>query len=62
MSKVLLITQCNDPLRWYADKVGQIVRYDGDAGNGEYRSRENQGYINFVLHSDSKVVEIDDEI
>ena len=61
MSKALLITQCKDPLRWYANMIGQLVEYGGDAGNGEYRSREPEGYINFVLHSDSKIVEVSNE-
>lgn len=61
MTKALLITQCSDPRRWYANLVGQVVEYCGDEDN-EYRSREPEGYTNFVLYSDAKIVEITNEI
>ncbi len=55
--KKLLITQCPDSLRWYSDKIGQIVDFLGDVGN-EYKSREDSGYINFVQYEDAKIIEI----
>ena len=58
MTKKLLITQCPDSMRWYRNKIGELVDYLGDVGYGEYKSREPAGYINFVQHADAKVVEI----
>ena len=52
----LEIVQCRDPLRWYADMVGQRVPLLADLGS-EYKSREPAGYINFVLRDDAVVVE-----
>ena len=55
---MLLIKQCSDPMRWYADKVGERVPYIGSEGDHyEYRSREPAGYINFVLKCDAEVVD-----
>lgn len=51
----LLIKQCADPCRWYADKVGETVPYLGDLGT-EYKSREPNGYINFVQYEDAEIV------
>ena len=53
--KKLLIKDCKDPLRWYADLIGQTVEYLGDAGN-EWKSREPAGYINFVQYCDAEIV------
>lgn len=54
--KRLLIVRCSDPMRWYAPLVGQTVPLLGQAG-AEYRSREPDGYVNFVLARDAQVVE-----
>lgn len=54
----LLITQCVDPMRWYAELVGQAVPFLGDAG-GEYRSREPSGAVNFVQYGDARVIDDD---
>lgn len=54
--RLLLIKQCADPMRWYARLVGQTVPYLGDLGN-EYRSREPEGYINFVQYEDAEIVD-----
>lgn len=56
--KVLLIKQCPDKMRWYANLVGKIVPFLGDVGN-EYKSREPAGYINFVQYKDAEIVDID---
>lgn len=53
----LLITQCKDPMRWYAGMVGELVECLGYAGNGEYKSREPSGCVNFVLVGDCIVVD-----
>ena len=52
----LLIKQCPDKLRWYADLIGQTVPYLGTMDNGEHKSREPAGYINFVQIEDSKII------
>lgn len=52
----LLITQCPDSMRWYRDKIGEKVEYLGDVGD-EYRSREPEGFINFVQYEDAVLVE-----
>ena len=57
--KKLLITRCPDPMRWYADKIGQYVPFIGDVGT-EYRSKELVGYCNFVQYDDCDVVEVDE--
>ena len=53
----LKITGCNDPLKWYSDKIGDYVEFYGDTGT-EYRSREDGGYTNFVQYDDCEVVHI----
>lgn len=57
MSKELLITQCTDPLRWYAGKVGERVPYLGPAGADGHKSREPAGHVNFVQQQDAKIVD-----
>jgi hypothetical protein len=54
--QVLLIKQCPDKMRWYAGLVGQTVPYLGDVGN-EYKSREPEGFINFVQYADAEIIE-----
>lgn len=56
MKKTLLITQCKDPHRWYADMIGKEVPYLGDTGT-EYKSKEPAGYTNFVQYEDSAILE-----
>jgi len=56
--KMLRITGCNDPQRWYADMVGHIVPLGRDTSPGEYQSKEPGGYINFVQHCDAEIVEV----
>lgn len=58
--KKLLIKQCPDSLRWYRDKIGQTVDFICDTAYGEYKSREDAGYINFVQHEDAEIVEINE--
>lgn len=54
--KQLKIIQCPDPLRWYADLVGELVPFDGHSG-GMFKSSEVKGYINFVKYEDAEIVE-----
>jgi len=58
--KALLITGHGDGMRWYADKVGEIVPLLAIEGT-EYKSREDAGYINFVQFADAKIVEVESE-
>lgn len=46
-------------MRWYADKVGEIVPLLA-IERTEYKSREDAGYINFVQFADAKIVEVPD--
>ena len=56
--KRILITGCKDGMRWYSNKIGQTVEFICDTQYGEYKSREDAGYINFVQHEDGKIIEI----
>mgnify|MGYP000686087127 CR=1 FL=1 len=58
--KALLITSHGDSMRWYADKVGEIVPLLA-IERTEYKSREDAGYINFVQFADAEIVEVVDE-
>jgi hypothetical protein len=58
--KALLITSHGDGMRWYADKVGEIVPLLA-IERTEYKSREDAGYINFVQLADAEIVEVADE-
>ena len=59
------IIGCGDPLKWYADKIGQDVECSGTvigpgtSGGKEYRCRDEGGYINFVAGNDA--VQLDDD-
>ena len=52
---MLKIIKCNDHMRWYANKIGELVPFLGYS-NLEYKSREDAGYVNFVQHGDAEVV------
>jgi hypothetical protein len=57
---MLRITQCPDPLRWYAGMVGHLVPHR--AGHqpiaGEYLSAEPSGFSNLVQAADCKEVKV----
>jgi hypothetical protein len=55
--EMLKITQCPDRSRWYAGKIGDTVPFLGDVGN-EYKSIEDDGYINFVQYDDAVIVDV----
>lgn len=55
---MLRITQCPDPLMWYADKVGKNVPYCGQWPEA-YKSREDAGYINMVKFEDAEVIDVE---
>lgn len=57
MSKRIKITSCSDALYWYASYVGTdkefyVVREEVDC----YWTRDEDGYLNFVLKKDAKEV------
>lgn len=54
--KAILIVQCPDQSKWYSSLIGHIVPLGGDEGN-EYRSREPEGYINYVSKKDCVIIE-----
>lgn len=56
--QVLLITQCQDSLKWYSDLIGKHVPLH-DVETTEYKSREPSGYINFVSLDDAKIVDVE---
>ena len=56
--QMLKIIKCSDGMRWYASKVGELVPYLGDS-MGAHKSREEQGYINFVQYEDAEVVTLE---
>ena len=58
--EALLITSKGDGMRWYADKVGEVVPLLA-IERTEYKSREDAGYVNFVQFADAKIVEVNDE-
>lgn len=56
---MLRITQCSDPMRWYAHRVGQLVPHRAQfvyLGDLERISVEPSGHINFVQREDAKAV------
>lgn len=57
MMQMLRITQCHDPLMWYADLVGQIVPFCGKWREA-YKSLEPAGYLNQVKFEDAEVVNL----
>jgi hypothetical protein len=57
--KVLKIKQCPDRSRWYAQLIGQTVPFLGrEKEPDEYKSRTQDGYINFVQIADAEIIVI----
>ena len=46
--KALRIIKCDDPYKWYASLVGEVVPLV-DVETNEYKSKEPDGFINFIL-------------
>jgi hypothetical protein len=57
---MLRITQCPDPMRWYAGMVGHLVphRAGQQLDAGEYLSAEPSGFANLVQAEDCKEVKV----
>jgi hypothetical protein len=50
------ILKCNDPKKWYANYIGDLfLLIDEEAI--EYKTRQPDGYINFVAKSDSVLIQ-----
>jgi hypothetical protein len=49
------VTKCDDPKRWYYDHVGAEFDVLGDY-DIEYKTRQKDGFINFILKQDCEVV------
>ena len=56
--RVLLITSCADPAKWYASLVGCIVPLYG-VEETEYKSSQPEGFTNFISKIDAKIIDID---
>lgn len=55
----ILVTGCYDPHRWYYKYIGWNFPYLGDR-NGEYKTRQPDGYLNFIQHEDAELIEVED--
>lgn len=53
--KALRIIKCDDPYKWYASLVGEVVPLV-DVETNEYKSKEPDGFINFISKEDAEVV------
>ena len=63
----LRIVSCDDPKKWYADKVGQLVPYIPDSSKYEWKSLQDNGavrghrFTNFISKGDAVLEEVYDE-
>lgn len=55
--QMLRITQCHDPLMWYADFVGELVPFCGKWREA-YKSLDPSGLLNQVKFEDAEVVNL----
>ena len=53
----LRITQCPDPMMWYAALVGKLVPFHGSWPGEGYKSTDCGGYTNVVRFSDAEVID-----
>ena len=61
--RYLLIKQCPDQMRWYRGMIGKFVPFIGIVTNPvEFKSREPEGYINFVQPEDCEVIHATNEL
>tara|TARA_R110002074_G_scaffold123683_1_gene259498 strand:- start:114055 stop:114276 length:222 start_codon:yes stop_codon:yes gene_type:complete len=62
----LRVISCDDPNKWYADKVGQIVPYIADQSESEWKSLQDDGvapghrFTNFITKKDAVLEELYD--
>jgi hypothetical protein len=55
--KMLLITGCSNSSYWYADKIGEVVKFLGH-DRDEFITREPSGYVNIIKTPDAELVEV----
>lgn len=55
--KMLLITGCSNSSYWYADKIGEVVKFLGH-DRDEFITREPSGYVNIIKAPDAELVEV----
>lgn len=55
--KMLLITGCSNSSYWYADKIGEVVKFLG-IDRDEFITREPSGYVNIIKAPDAELVEV----
>lgn len=55
--KALRIIKCDDPNKWYASLVGEVVPLL-EVEKTEYKSKEPKGFINFVSKEDAEIVNL----
>ena len=48
----VLVQKCTDPMKWYADKVGQVVDIISEEAT-EFKATDNGGYVNFISKKDA---------
>ncbi|GBO89216.1 hypothetical protein [Marinobacter salsuginis] len=53
----LKIIRCPDAMRWYSSHIGETFPLLADFGD-EFKSREPEGYVNFIQKGDCEVVEL----
>jgi hypothetical protein len=51
------VNRCRMGHRWYRKFIGEHVPYLGDTGT-EWKSRERDGYVNFVQYDDGELIEL----
>jgi|TARA_B100001094_G_C17384875_1_gene418623 hypothetical protein len=63
----LRVISCDDPNKWYANKVGQLVPYIPDRSKYEWKSFQDDGvapghrFTNFITKTDAVLEEQYDE-
>ena len=48
-----IITNCSDPMMWYANQIGKEISVFKDGS--EYLTRDNGGFVNIVKSSDIQI-------
>lgn len=52
--RYLRIKKCNDPHKWYADKIGDVFPIISISVSDGYRTRQEEGYVNFISLGDAE--------
>jgi hypothetical protein len=54
------VIACADPMRWYAGSIGKSfkrIRDGQECVNKEWKTRDCQGYVNFIQWADSELIQ-----